>query len=503
MTTKAKTESPLRLIATDIIAANHNNPRSDLGDLSDLTASILTHGIIQPILVRRVEDGYECVAGSRRLAVAKAVGMGTVPCHLVEANDMVAHELALAENVVRRDMSVLDEIHAVDKMAANGDSHAEIAARFGRTPRWVASRVRIAAMPEAVHDRIGDGRIGIAAAEELAKLRDATTLIQIAEEAAEDELSLEQVRRRVADALRDIGESPFAGAGSECAKCMMRSDRQADLFGDDNATVRCSDASCWAQKRDTWIAKTEKSLRAEGHLPKPEYVSNHQFDNCYGSILDENREEEAEQIAELKEAGVKPRFRIDKETFEVILRYDWGDMPEKIVKTASGDDADEVEEASNEDYAELNKGREPNNDGSGTYNEVVSKIETRDDDDEMEDADDKSRPESPWQRRSREKNAIADAVQAHAPITDYPELLQLAAEVVRRNIGASRMDKLIDSEPQKGVVGLDHLAVIRAFIADMAMEFYANDESDAEDRIMWREFVTRAGLESIVEEAAK
>lgn len=491
MTTKAKTESILRLIATDIIVANPNNPRSDLGDLSELTASILTHGIIQPILVRRVEDGYECVAGSRRLAVAKAIGMGTVPCHLVEANDMVAHELALAENVVRRDMSVLDEIHAVDKMAANGDSHAEIAARFGRTPRWVASRVRIAAMPETVHDRIGDGRIGIAAAEELAKLRDATTLIQIAEEAAEDELSLEQVRRRVADALRDIGESPFAGAGSECAKCMMRSDRQADLFGDDNATVRCSDASCWAQKRDTWIAKTEKSLRADRHLPKPEYVSNYQFDNCYGSILDENREEEAEQIAELKEAGVKPRFRIDKETFEVILRYDWGDMPEKIVKTVSGDDELETDDD-----------HEPNNDDSETNNEVGSEIETSDDDDKIEDADDKSRPESPWQRRSRERNAIADAVQAHAPITDYPELLQLAAEMVRRNI-ASRMDKLIDSESPKGVVGLDHLAVIRAFIADMAMEFYANDESDAEERIMWREFVTRAGLESIVEESAK
>ena len=147
MTTKAKTESPLRLIATDIIAANPNNPRSDLGDLAELTASIQAHGIIQPILVRRVEDGYECVAGSRRLAVAKAIGMGTVPCNVREMNDEIALELAITENIMRQNMSAVDEIKAVGLMADNGDPHAEIASRFGRTPRWVSTRVKISRMP--------------------------------------------------------------------------------------------------------------------------------------------------------------------------------------------------------------------------------------------------------------------------------------------------------------------------------------------------------------------
>ena len=410
MTTNTKTNTaPLRMINTTIIASNPSNPRSDLGSLAELTASIQAHGIIQPILVRRVDDGYECVAGSRRLAVAITLGLESVPCHVRDLDDDEAHELAVAENIIRKDMSLIDEIRAVETLAMTGESHTEIAARFGRTPKWVATRKKIAGMPEIVLGKIADGSLSIADAEILCRLNDQATIAEIAN--TSDDIA-ESVNRM----LREISGAPWVDARSECAKCLLRSDKQVNLF-DDGGPARCMDSRCWEEKRSQWVAKKERELREAGHLPKESYHSYWQIENAYSGYMLEGRDDE--EIAELVEAGVKPRFHITEEN-EVLLRYYYPDLPEKTVKTASGDDKVEEEEP------------EENPTNVGPENRDTEAEATGPDEDE----DEEPAQPSPYllRRKANQKaNAIREIALERINVQDvqWYRLLPFIAEVIR------------------------------------------------------------------------
>ena len=414
------TTEDMRIIARNIICANPQNPRADLGDLSELAASIKAHGIIQPIAVRRIEDGYMVVAGSRRLAAAKLAGLDRIPCVVVDVDDDKAHELATAENTIRKDMTLIDEIRAVERLALTGEAHAAIAARFGRTARWVATRKKIAGMPSIVLDQIAKGTLSIADAEILCKIGDGNAIAEIVENS--DDIA-ESVNRR----LRELSDAPWVNGKSECAKCLLRSDKQASLF-DDGGPDRCMDEKCWEQKRNAWKAKKEAELRAAGNLPKESWQAEYNIIHCYGGYLLEGRDDE--EIAELKEAGVKPRFHITEEN-EVLLRYYYPDMPEKTTKTASGDDEPEVEEEEPED---------------GDLPEVEETEPTTQS--ECEDQDEEPAQPSPFQIR-REANQKAQAVREIAferinvQDVQWYRLLPFIAEIIRTNCNTP-LDKLYE-----------------------------------------------------------
>ena len=421
-----KTED-MRIIARNVICVNPQNPRADLGDLSELKASIQAHGVIQPILVRPVEGGYMVVAGSRRLAAATALELKEIPCHVRELDDDQAHELALMENIIRKDMTLIDEIRAVETLAMTGESHTEIAARFGRTARWVATRKKIAAMPEIVLKKIADGTLSIADAEMLCKIGDGNAIAEIVEES--DDIA-ESVNRR----LRELSDAPWVNGKSECAKCLLRSDKQASLF-DDGGQARCMDEKCWEQKRNAWKVKKEAELRAAGHLPKESYHSYWQIENAYSGYLLEGRDDET--IAELVEAGVKPRFHITEEN-EILLRYYYHDLPEKTVKTASGDDDVEVE--MEEDDPEGKDDRQPSNGVYETYNT-----------EEADEPDEDEEPAQPSQYQlRREANKKAQAIREIAferinvQDVQWYRLLPFIAEVIRMNC-TTPLDDLQDN----------------------------------------------------------
>lgn len=459
------TTENMRIIARDIICINPQNPRADQGDLSELAASIKAHGIIQPIAVRRVEDGYMVVAGSRRLAAAKLAGLDRIPCVVVDVDDDQAHELATAENVIRQDMSLIDEIRAVERLTLTGESHAEIAARFGRTARWVATRRKIANMPSIVLDKIAEGTLSIADAEMLCKIGDGNAIAEIVEES--DDIA-ESVNRR----LRELSDAPWVNGKSECAKCLQRSDKQVNLF-DDGGPARCMDEKCWEQKRNTWKAKKEAELRAAGHLPKESWQAAYNIEHCYGGYLLEGRDDE--EIAELKEAGVKPRYHITEEN-EVLLRYYHPDLPKKTVKIASGDD--EVEE--------------------DTHNEVPESNDTETESAGTED-DDEEEPyqpvESSWVRRVRLRDEAVRRLLDNPPnAIDADLLLDYAAEALRRNIGDNPMDAQVEKDNVASVVGMarDNLRVL--LLASLVREFFA---AEGEEAAFWQDFAEAFGIKEV------
>ena len=431
MAPKAKTESTLLMLDPRTIMANEHNPRAEIGDTSELAASIASHGILQPIVVRPHGASYKVVAGSRRLACALALNLESIPVRVVTMDDEQAHEAALAENIIRKDMSAVDEIKAIEKMTMDGESHVEIAARFGRTPRWVSTRAKIALMPKCVLEFIGEGKLSIAAAEELCRLGNDVEIEKLASESANRGYGLSLVRSEIDDMLRDLADAPWVDGKSDCAKCLMRSDKQINLF-EDGGPARCMDSVCWAQKSEKWIAKTANDLRAKGHLPKQEFQSIYMFNECYGPILHEVRD--ADEIKELIEAGVKPRFRICEDTYEVIFRYDRDDMPEKTVKTASSDDA-AVEDDMDDDHLP---------DATEMDGETNAEGEAPEDDEPSQPSEwqlQRLARQKAEQVRDYAKRTICEEYREDGRVIDWEKLLPFVAELIRVNTGGNAINK--------------------------------------------------------------
>jgi len=145
-----------RMIPTELITSNHDQPRAALGDLRDLVASIGTHGVLEPLLVRRRSEGhgYELIAGERRFHAALEAGLQEVPCLLVQASDREALEIALIENLQRKDLSPFEEAEGFQTLIAKYQyTHDQVSKAVGRSRVTVTETLRLLRIPDEVRAR--------------------------------------------------------------------------------------------------------------------------------------------------------------------------------------------------------------------------------------------------------------------------------------------------------------------------------------------------------------
>ena len=128
------------------IAPNPSQPRTnfDPASLGELADSIAVHGVLQPLTVRAVGDGWELVSGERRLRAAKLAGFSTVPCLVAQASDQESALLALVENLQRRDLDFLEEALALSQLTATFHmTQEQVAQRLGKSQGAVANKLRL------------------------------------------------------------------------------------------------------------------------------------------------------------------------------------------------------------------------------------------------------------------------------------------------------------------------------------------------------------------------
>ena len=145
-----------------LISPNPYQPRQRLSeeDLEQLAASIAEHGVIQPILVTETLDGYQLIAGERRLRAAQRAGLERIPALVRQVAGREQLELALVENVQRADLNALEEAHAYRQLAQEfGLSHEEIARRVGRSRPAVTNTIRLLELPPEVQQALVDGAL--------------------------------------------------------------------------------------------------------------------------------------------------------------------------------------------------------------------------------------------------------------------------------------------------------------------------------------------------------
>jgi ParB family transcriptional regulator, chromosome partitioning protein len=155
-------DAPVSEIDIDRIVRNPSQPRLKLDEarLEELAASIRQNGVLQPILVRPFEDGYQLVAGERRLSAAQRAGLLKIPATVRNVPDNLLLELALIENIQREPLNPIEEAQAYQKlMETSSATQEQIAERLGKDRSTIANSVRLLKLPPLIKLFVADGKL--------------------------------------------------------------------------------------------------------------------------------------------------------------------------------------------------------------------------------------------------------------------------------------------------------------------------------------------------------
>lgn len=219
----AERDAPLREggdgvweLKVDHIVANRWQPRRDFDSerLEELARSIDSDGLINPLVVRRSNDGgYELIAGERRLrAMRDILKRETVPVRLMRVEDARMRELALVENLQREDLNPIEEATAFDEMVSKlGLTHEEVAKRLNKASGYrsvITNRIRLLTLPEEVKRLVAERELEPTKARALAALENPVLQIKLARRIVEEGLSAAQVEKLVADLKKEKNRAP-------------------------------------------------------------------------------------------------------------------------------------------------------------------------------------------------------------------------------------------------------------------------------------------------------
>ena len=223
----AVTSAGLLEVGVNDIVANPNQPRRgfDEESLDELAASIKELGVLQPVLVREVDGGYELIAGERRLRAARRAGLVTVPVVVRTAEGVASLEQALVENLHRQDLNPLEEAAAYQRLIEEFDhTQEQVAQRVGRSRSAVANLLRLFQLTPAVQKLVGEGLLSAGHAKALLAHPDRAYQESLAMRSVRESLSVRQVEELVKERLAlesrledeaPAGPSPTTPAGSE------------------------------------------------------------------------------------------------------------------------------------------------------------------------------------------------------------------------------------------------------------------------------------------------
>ena len=180
------------------IKPNSNQPRKtfDEDKLNELAASIEEHGLIQPLVLRKAEKGYEIVAGERRWRAARKIGIREIPCIVRELTDEENMLLAIIENMQREDLNPIEEAEGIRQMIETyGLTQEEVSKSVGKSRPYIANSLRLLRLPETVRKYIEDGSLSTGHAKAIAAVSDEKKQIELAEVAIRDGLSVRQLEK--------------------------------------------------------------------------------------------------------------------------------------------------------------------------------------------------------------------------------------------------------------------------------------------------------------------
>jgi ParB family transcriptional regulator, chromosome partitioning protein len=208
--------SAVTMASLATIAPNPLQPRTVFQPerLEELAASIRSHGVIQPLIVRQIGANYQIVAGERRLRAAHMAGLKEVPVVVQDVADQQMLELALIENIQREDLNPIETAHAYDRLSREmGLSQEEIGRQTGKDRASIAHTLRLLKLPQEVQVLLAEHRLSMGHAKAILGLTSPDDQIQLAEKTAEHGLSVRQVEALVQEYVQKHVSAQDGAAG--------------------------------------------------------------------------------------------------------------------------------------------------------------------------------------------------------------------------------------------------------------------------------------------------
>ena len=203
--TMSEQEVVKELLITDIVA-NKYQPRNEFNEeaLEELAESINQYGLLQPVIVRKVLNGYELIAGERRWRAAQKNGAKTIPAIVREYSDIETTEIALIENLQRENLNAIEEAGAYQRLVNEfGLTQEELAKKIGRSRSHIANFIRLLNLPEIVQEYVSRGTLTMGQVRPLLTLESKDLQIEAAEYIIAEDLSARDAEKLVKKLMKD------------------------------------------------------------------------------------------------------------------------------------------------------------------------------------------------------------------------------------------------------------------------------------------------------------
>ncbi|MBR3168265.1 MAG: ParB/RepB/Spo0J family partition protein [Erysipelotrichaceae bacterium] len=184
------------------IRPNPYQPRKnfDQDKLKELAESIREHGVFQPIIVRKAIDGYELIAGERRLRASKLAGKEDIPAIVVEFSDQEMMEISLLENIQREDLNAVEEAAAYSQLIEKiGYTQEELAKHIGKSRTHITNMLRLLRLPDDIKEKVRSGKLSYGQARTLLAAEDEEKMHELAERAVREGLSVRDLEKLVSE----------------------------------------------------------------------------------------------------------------------------------------------------------------------------------------------------------------------------------------------------------------------------------------------------------------
>jgi ParB family transcriptional regulator, chromosome partitioning protein len=220
-------------IHVDLIERNPFQPRQEFGPdaLNELSDSIRQHGVLQPLLVRPLGDGYQLIAGERRWLAARKAGLEQVPCRVLDLSDQQVCEVSLEENLKRQDLNVLEKATAFqDYLQRFQCPIEELARRLSLDRSTVSNMLRLLELPESIKEDVRQGRLSAGHARAILTLGEPDQLT-LAQQIQTEHWSVRKTEEAVRALQNDGSTIPFPSADNGAEKKSSKAGLTNHLLG--------------------------------------------------------------------------------------------------------------------------------------------------------------------------------------------------------------------------------------------------------------------------------
>lgn len=218
-------DTSITMLNTSLIVPNKYQPRKifDETELTKLAESIKIYGIINPILVRKKEDKYEIIAGERRFRATKMLGLTEIPVIIKNADEQQMAELALIENIQRKELSPIEEAKSYEEIMKIGNqTQQSLAQKLGKSQSAIANKIRLLSLPQEVQDALSHKKISERHARSLLTIEDKSRQLEILNKIINEKLTVKETDQIINS--KEIGEEEIKNAIDELMKSLNITD---------------------------------------------------------------------------------------------------------------------------------------------------------------------------------------------------------------------------------------------------------------------------------------